>query len=123
MDHTLYIYNAMLWTMTVMAVMVFIALYFVKAGYGMVRTKAWGWSIPNKVAWVMMEAPVFFVMTWMWVSQGATLAMPAFLALLLFQLHYFQRSPVFPRLMKGNSQMPVVLMLMGITLNAANRCL
>ena len=31
MDHTLYIYNAMLWTMTFMAVMVFIALYFVKA--------------------------------------------------------------------------------------------
>ena len=120
MDHTLYIYNAMLWTMTVMAVMVFIALYFVKAGYGMFRTKAWGWSINNKVAWVMMEAPVFFVMTWMWVSQGATLAMPAFLALLLFQLHYFQRSFVFPLLMKGNSQMPVVIMLMGITFNVAN---
>ena len=56
MDHTLYIYNAMLWTMTVMAVMVFIALYFVKAGYGMFRTKAWGGSINNKVAWGRMEA-------------------------------------------------------------------
>ena len=33
----------MLWTMTVMAVFVFVALYFVKAGYGMFRTKAWGW--------------------------------------------------------------------------------
>ena len=59
MDHTLYIYNATLWTMTVIAVFVFACLYFVKAGYGIFRTKAWGWSIDNKVAWVLMEAPVF----------------------------------------------------------------
>ena len=120
MDHTLYIYNTALWTMTVMAVFVFVALYFVKAGYGMFRTKAWGWSISNKVAWVLMEAPVFIVMLWMWASNGATTALPAFLAFLLFELHYFQRSFVFPLLMKGKSRMPVAIMLMGITFNVIN---
>ena len=103
-----------------MAVFVFVALYFVKAGYGMFRTKAWGWSISNKVAWVLMEAPVFIVMLWMWASNGATTALPAFLAFLLFELHYFQRSFVFPLLMKGKSRMPVAIMLMGITFNVIN---
>ena len=42
-----------LWAMSAVALMVFIALYFVKAGYGMFRTASWGVSIPNKVAWVL----------------------------------------------------------------------
>ncbi|MGN1228535.1 MAG: 3-oxo-5-alpha-steroid 4-dehydrogenase, partial [Prevotella sp.] len=106
-------YCMTMWTMAVIAVIVFIALYFVKAGYGIFRTKQWGISINNKVAWVMMEAPVFIVMLYMWASNGASTALPAFLAFLLFELHYFQRSFVFPLMMKGKSCMPIAIMLMG----------
>lgn len=113
-------YCMTMWAMAVIAVFVFIALYFVKAGYGIFRTKQWGLSINNKVAWVMMEAPVFIVMLYMWASNGASTALPAFLAFLLFQLHYFQRSFVFPMLMKGKSRMPIAIMLMGITFNVIN---
>ena len=70
--------------------LVFIALFFVKAGYGMFRTAQWGFSIPNKIGW------------------------------LLFELHYFQRSFVFPFLMKGKSRMPVAIMLMGVVFNLLN---
>ena len=113
-------YCITMWAMAVIAVFVFIALYFVKAGYGIFRTKQWGISINNKVAWVMMEAPVFIVMLYMWASNGASTALPAFLAFLLFQLHYFQRSFVFPLMMKGKSRMPIAIMLMGITFNVIN---
>ena len=113
-------YCMTMWAMAVIAVIVFIALYFVKAGYGIFRTKQWGISINNKAAWVMMEAPVFFVMLYMWTSNGASTALPAFLAFLLFELHYFQRSFVFPLMMKGNSRMPIAIMLMGITFNVIN---
>ena len=113
-------YFMTMWAMAVIAVIVFIALYFVKAGYGIFRTKQWGISINNKAAWVMMEAPVFIVMLYMWASNGASTALPAFLAFLLFQLHYFQRSFVFPLMMKGNSRMPIAIMLMGITFNVIN---
>ena len=106
--------------MAVIAVFVFIALYFVKAGYGIFRTKQWGISINNKAAWVMMEAPVFIVMLYMWASNGASTALPSFLAFLLFELHYFQRSFIFPMLMKGKSRMPIAIMLMGITFNVIN---
>jgi len=113
-------YNLIMMAMAFTAVIVFIALYFVKAGYGIFRTKQWGVSINNKIAWVMMEAPVFFVMLYMWAGNGATTALPAFLAFLLFELHYFQRSFIFPLLMKGNSRMPIAIILMGVVFNLIN---
>lgn len=68
----------------------------------------------------MMEAPVFIVMLYMWASNGASTALPSFLAFLLFELHYFQRSFIFPMLMNGKSRMPIAIMLMGITFNVIN---
>ena len=47
--------------MAAVAAIVFIALYFVEAGYGMLFDKKWGLPIPNKIAWICMEAPVFIV--------------------------------------------------------------
>ena len=48
-------FQIFLWVMSAVALVVFIALYFVKAGYGMFRTASWGISINNKLAWVLME--------------------------------------------------------------------
>ena len=41
--------------MAAIAAIVFIALYFVEAGYGMLFDKKWGLPIPNKIAWICME--------------------------------------------------------------------
>ncbi len=38
----------------------------------------------------------------------------------LFLLHYFQRSFIFPLLMRGKSKMPVVIMLLGLIFNTLN---
>lgn len=46
--------------MAAIAAIVFIALYFVEAGYGMLFDKKWGLPIPNKIAWICMEAPGFY---------------------------------------------------------------
>lgn len=99
---------------------VFIALFFVKAGYGMFRTAQWGFSIPNKIGWLLMEAPVFFVMLILWLQSDRSVLSVPFLFFLLFELHYFQRSFIFPFLMKGKSRMPVAIMLMGVVFNLLN---
>ena len=52
--------------MMAMAFVVFVSLYFVTAGYGQFRSQSWGWSINNKIAWMLMEAPVFIVMLLIW---------------------------------------------------------
>lgn len=114
------IFTYLQWGMAVMAVVVFVSLYFVTAGYGQFRTRQWGWSINNKIAWTLMEAPVFFVMLIIWMNSTLQWALPQLVLFGLFQLHYFQRSFVFPWLMTGKSRMPVAIMLMGITFNVIN---
>ena len=116
----LHTFNCFLLGMSVVALMVFIALYFIKAGYGMFRTKGWGLSVNNKVAWMLMEAPVFIVMLLMWWGSDRRSFPVIVVFFLLFQLHYLQRAFIFPFLMKGKSRMPVAIMLMGITFNLLN---
>lgn len=113
-------FNGLIYCMAVLAVVVFVSLYFVTAGYGQFRTKRWGWSINNKLAWVLMELPVFLVMFAIWSFSPLKWHLPQLVLFGLFELHYFQRSLVFPFLLKGQSKMPVVIMLMGILFNVIN---
>lgn len=113
-------FNGLIYGMLAMAVVVFISLYFVTAGYGQFRTKQWGWSINNKLAWVLMEIPVFLVMLAIWSQSPLKWHLPQLVLFDLFELHYFQRSLVFPFLLKGQSKMPVAIMLMGVVFNLIN---
>ena len=113
-------FNGLIYCMAVLAVVVFASLYFVTAGYGQFRTKRWGWSINNKLAWVLMELPVFLVMFAIWSLSPPKWHLPQLVLFGLFELHYFQRSLIFPFLLKGQSKMPVVIMLMGILFNVIN---
>ena len=113
--------------MAVMAVIVFIALFFFKAGYGYLSTSNWGPKISNKVAWVLMEAPSFGFMlyyTLAFAKNGGAVNGNSNLVLYIlaafFLLHYFQRSFIFPFLMRGKSKMPIAVMLMGMTFNTFN---
>ena len=113
-------FNVLIYGMLGLAVVVFISLYFVTAGYGQFRTRQWGWSINNKLAWMLMEVPVFLVMLGIWWSSPLKWNLPQLVLFGLFELHYFQRSLVFPWLLKGQSRMPVVIMLMGVLFNLIN---
>ena len=117
---TLHEFNIFLLIMSGIAAVVFVALYFLKAGYGMFRDSRWGISLNNKVAWVLMEAPVFIVMALLWWGSERRFETAPLIIFLLFELHYFQRSFVFPFLMKGKSRMPVSIMRMGVVFNALN---
>ena len=113
-------FEIFLWIMSGTALVVFIALYFVKAGYGMFRDNRWGPAINNKLAWILMEAPVFAVMCILWWLSDRRFDTVPLICFLLFQLHYFQRSFIFPLLIKGKSRMPLAIMLMGIVFNVLN---
>lgn len=106
--------------MAIIAVIVFIALQYFKAGYGYLRNGKWGPSIPNKPAWIMMETPVFIVMLTLMINNWSNSTIITTIMAVLFLTHYFQRSFIFPFLMKGKSQMPIVIMLMGATFNVVN---
>lgn len=106
--------------MIALAVIVFAALHRIEAAYGMTYSPKWGPSLNNKVAWVLMEAPVFAAMILLWIFSPRSSSPAVWVMASFFLLHYFQRSFVFPLLMRGKSRMPAVIMLLGITFNLVN---
>lgn len=113
-------FNIFLLTMTITAVVVFIALYFVTAGYGVFYNKKWGPTIPNKLGWILMESPVFIVMILLCVFSERNTNIVCLIFLILFEIHYFQRSFIFPFLIRGKSVMPLSVILMGVVFNTLN---
>ena len=112
--------------MAVMAVIVFIALFFFKAGYGYLSASNWGPKISNKTAWVLMEAPAFIFMLYYTIKFAVSgvdtgnSKIVLFIMAGLYLLHYFQRSFIFPLMMRGKSTMPIAIMLMGLVFNTLN---
>lgn len=106
--------------MTVLAVIVYVALQYFKAGYGFLRTAQWGPSIPNKLGWILMESPVFIAMTTYFILFGLSSNITVIVMTTFFLIHYFQRSFIFPFLIKGKSKMPIAIVSMGVIFNLIN---
>lgn len=113
-------FSLFLWIMAATAVVVFIALQFIEAGYGVAYTPRWGATLNNRLGWVLMEAPVFVVMCVLWLASPRRFEAAPLVMFCIFQLHYFQRSFIFPLLIKSKGKMPISVMLMGITFNTLN---
>ncbi len=113
-------FNIYLWVMIAMGVVVFISLYFVNAGYGMFLNNRWGKTINNKLAWFLMEFPIFLAMIIIWLASPHRFDIVPMVFLLIFEIHYFQRSIIFPWMLKGKSQMSLAVMFMGIAFNILN---
>lgn len=108
--------------MIILAAIVFFALQKITPGYGVTYDRKWGPSINNRLGWILMEAPVFFAMLLMWIlAPDARRTNPAVCVMTsLFLIHYFQRSFIFPFLIKGKSKMPLSIILSGVTFNLLN---
>lgn len=114
------VYKIVLEVMTVLAVVVFAALQYFKAGYGYLRSSKWGVMINNKVGWVVMELPVFVSMLIFFLVTKSYQNIAVTVMTMIFLIHYFQRSLIFPFLMHGKSKMPIAIIAMGIVFNLAN---
>lgn len=113
-------FNIFLSVMALTAVVVFVALHFVEAGYGVMYTRRWGVTVNNRIGWILMEAPVFVAMALLWWFSGRRTETAPVVMFLLFELHYFQRSFIFPLMIKGKGKMPLSIILMGVVFNTLN---
>lgn len=114
------IYYTVCVTMLVIAVLVFVVLQRVGAGYGVFYTPKWGPSVNNRLGWILMEAPVFLSMLALWLLSPRR-GEPALIVMAsLFELHYFQRAFIFPFLIRGKNRMPWAIIIMGIIFNLVN---
>lgn len=113
-------FNTFLWIMSGIAVVVFISLFKVDAGYGKFFDKKWGPAINNKLGWILMESPVFIAMLLLWAFSDRRTDAVRLIFLIIFELHYFHRSFIFPLLIRGRSLMPLSIILMGFVFNTLN---
>jgi 3-oxo-5-alpha-steroid 4-dehydrogenase 1 len=106
--------------MAAVGLVVFVALFFIKAGYGQFFDPKWGPALPNRVGWMLMESPVFIVMTVLWLTSDRTWALVPLVFFAIFQTHYLQRSFIFPFLIRGKGRIPLTIILMGVVFNTCN---
>lgn len=117
-------YEILLPMMAILGVIVFIVLQFITPAYGMTFSNRWGISIRSNLGWFIMECPVFFAMLVLYFISFATNVKPFNIVtctiFIFFEFHYFQRSFIFPLLMKGQSKMPLSIILIGLIFNTFN---
>lgn len=113
-------FKLLLIVMTILALVVFVALFFVDAGYGKFVNPKFGPTIPNRLGWFLMEFPVFLAMCIIWLTSDCTWEIMPLVFFLIFQTHYLQRSLIFPFIIRGNGRMPVSIIIMGVVFNTIN---
>ncbi|KAI1719756.1 3-oxo-5-alpha-steroid 4-dehydrogenase domain-containing protein [Ditylenchus destructor] len=104
--------------MLLSAFITFAAMYFMKlrASYGRYSSQSLlaKYSVPAKVAWSIQECPSLILpLIALW-QVGHTIEWTNLLIVLMFAGHYFQRSLIYPFLIRGGKPTPVHLMLLGI---------
>ena len=114
-------FNVLLVSWFVLAVIVFVTLFFVVAPYGRHLRSSWGPTVGNKTGWVTMEsvAPLVFAVCFALGTNANTVTMLVFLG--LWEVHYIHRAFIYPFGLRGlDKRMPIAVMSLAILFNAGN---
>jgi len=112
------LYDLLLVAQFVSAAGVFVALYFITAPYGRHVHIGWGPLMPARLGWVVMELPAVVVIALLWATGTPKLVGTIFLC--IWELHYLQRTFIFPLLMRGGRGIPVLIVLFSVMFNVMN---
>ncbi len=104
-----------------MALAVFPVLFKIPAPYGRYVSKGWGPPLSPKSGWIFMELPVIIVFSWFFFTGTAEKTIPVWIIYLLFMIHYFNRTFIFPfRIKSKKKKIPVSIVFMALFFNVAN---
>ncbi|KAK3092950.1 hypothetical protein FSP39_009294 [Pinctada imbricata] len=110
-------YNLILWGFVVL-----IVLQLTSAPYGRYSRDGWGTKIEPRLAWFIQEIPAFLVPLLLLVTTKAPMIkyLPNKILLACFLIHYFQRSFIFPYLMKSGRPTPLIPFLLAFVFCLCN---
>ena len=113
--------TAALWIQFALCPVVLLALLWLPAPYGRHHKPGWGATLPNRMAWMLMEVPALLVITWLVLSSPVRSSPVTLVPLCFWCIHYAYRTLVFPALMRPSSRtFPVLLVLFAIAFNILN---
>ncbi|MGB9824588.1 MAG: DUF1295 domain-containing protein [Candidatus Hydrothermia bacterium] len=114
-------FNLLLLIWTFIALFVMILLLKIPAPYGRYASRSWGPILNNRLSWLLMEAPSLVIPLYFlkFICPG-NLNFAVLLLILLWVVHYFYRSLIFPFLLRHKRNMPLSVVLMGASFNVIN---
>jgi len=101
--------------------LVFISLLRITAPYGRHFVSGWGHTLPNRVAWFLMELPALLLIVVLLAASPTPFTSVAWVPCLMWMAHYAYRTLVFPLLMRPSGKsFPTLLVIFAILFNVLN---
>ena len=114
------LFTTLEWSWFGVAAVTVIALCFLSAPYGRHARNGWGPSVRARWGWVAMELPAALAIAVCFALRPPSSLAP-WLMLGLWEIHYVNRSVVFPFRMRGGGKpMPIAIAGMGVFFNLVN---
>jgi hypothetical protein len=121
MDMTIIEINSISLIWSIVALVVFFFLLYVTAPYGRHFKKGWGPELPNRVGWIIMEAPSLLLMLFLVLTGSNNNNYFALILCLFWTVHYGNRTFVFPfRIHTKGKKMPLTIVLSAVFFNGIN---
>nr|BBE00816.1 3-oxo-5-alpha-steroid 4-dehydrogenase 1 [Clarias magur] len=107
-EEELYMLDSLSYLMTLMALAACVALLFLDVPYGRYTSRKYGVQVHVKVAWFIQELPALFLplSLILWASPAKISNLPNQVLLGMYFCHYFQRSLIYPFLIRGGKPTP-----------------
>lgn len=104
-----------------LAIGVHITMFYIKAPFGRHTSEKWGMSINNKLGWFIMELPSLLIMIYFLVFGSNSLSSYVWILFLLWILHYFNRTLIYPLRIKATpKKIPMIIVCSAIFFNIVN---
>ena len=101
-----------IWIAIAITTFMVLVIFKIKAPYGRHSNNKWGVMISNKWGWFVMELPAFLLMPIITLTGPAEKNELTYLLLVLWALHYFNRTFIFPfKLKTKNKKMPLLIVV------------
>ena len=105
----------------VFSIIIFISLLKITVPYGRHIRGGWGPKISTRLGWFLMELPSPLIMFVTFMNGSVQKNMVHYLFVLLWELHYINRTFIFPFRIRGDrKQMTLTVVLMAIFFNLVN---
>ena len=114
-------FNFLVMGWLVLALLIFISLFFVAAPYGRYFRGGWGATVSDRMGWVFMEciSPVLFAVCFVVGANEKTMVLLIFFC--LWEVHYLHRAFIYPFHSRTTTKrMPALVMSLGLIFNSIN---
>jgi protein-S-isoprenylcysteine O-methyltransferase Ste14 len=108
-----------LWVM--LAVIVFVCLFFYTAPYGRHSTKSLTLSVKGPAGWVLMEMPASLVFAACFITVSGIYTVTQIVLLIVWQIHYAHRAFIYPFTLRSSEKpLAIWILLSGFVFNLVN---